>query len=90
MISRRTILAACLLTFALFGLLPCSTFAAPSKVCESKLDVKVAAADTAWLTCDGGLRGLEAYGELYDVSGRHPVLATRHFRLDFSAVQDHN
>src|ERR1700681_4333891 len=68
MTPDRTIAVVCFLTFALLG--PGSALAAPSKICESKLELKVAARDTAWFTCDGGLRGADADGELYALSSR--------------------
>jgi hypothetical protein len=64
----RVILTSFLLAFALFTSLP--SCAAPSKLCETRVDLKIATRDTAWLSCDSGLRGLEADGALFDVSSR--------------------
>ena len=47
MTPDRTIAVVCFLTFALLG--PGSALAAPSKICESKLELKVAARDTLGL-----------------------------------------
>jgi hypothetical protein len=65
MIHRIILLAAIIGWFS-----SVSAWAAGSKVCESKIDFKVAAPNVAWLTCDGGLRGIEGDGTLFDVSSR--------------------
>jgi len=56
------------MAFGLFASLSC--IAAPSKICATRVDLKIVARDVAWLSCDSGLRGLDAAGELFDVSGR--------------------
>jgi len=56
--------------FALLSVVPRPSVAAPSKLCETRIDLTVASKNIAWLTCDGGLRGLEADAVLFDVSGR--------------------
>ena len=67
-IRARAILISFLLALALFASLP--SFAAPSKLCETRVDLKIATRDVAWLSCDSGLHGLEADGALFDVSSR--------------------
>ena len=67
-IRARVILTSFLLAFAFFTSLP--SCAAPSKFCETRVDLKIATRDIAWLSCDSGLRGLEADGTLFDVSSR--------------------
>ena len=55
----------------IFGLCAsCSCFAAPSKICTTRVDLKIVARGTAWLSCDSGLRGFEAAAKLFDVSSR--------------------
>jgi hypothetical protein len=68
MTPARTILTALLLVLALLTSLPSS--ATPSKICQTRVDLKIAARDIAWISCDSGVRGLEAIGVLFDVSGR--------------------
>ncbi len=72
----------CGLGLRLLGLaafLPFLLSAAPAKVCEEKVDLRVAAKNLAWLTCDSGRRGIEADATLFDLSGQKddPTAAPR-------------